>query len=53
MERAYPKPTYQESKAALGRVHRKLVALNKSAARSLDEGFEETLTLHRLGVVPL
>ena len=27
--------------------------MNQSAAASLDEGFEETLTLHRLGVFPL
>ena len=27
--------------------------LNQSAVASLDEGFEETLTLHRLGVFPL
>ena len=27
--------------------------VNQSAAASLDEGFEETLTLHRLGVFPL
>ena len=26
--------------------------LNESAARSLEEGLEETLTLHRLGVFP-
>ena len=27
--------------------------LNQSAVASLDEGFEQTLTLHRLGVFPL
>ncbi len=27
--------------------------VNQSAAASLDEGFEETLTLHRLGMFPL
>ena len=27
--------------------------LNQSAVASLDEGLEETLTLHRLGVFPL
>jgi len=35
--------------AALGR---ELAPINGSAARSLDEGLEETLTLHRLGVYP-
>ena len=27
--------------------------LNRSAVKSLDEGLEETLTLHRLGVFPI
>lgn len=49
LERAYAKPTYQEAKAALAKVRRDLVTLNESAARSLHEGLEETLTLHRLG----
>jgi putative transposase len=31
-------------------VRAELVALNASAAASLDEGIEETLTLHRLGL---
>ena len=32
---------------------RQLCEVNPSAARSLEEGMEETLTLHRLGVTPL
>ncbi len=32
------------------RVRAELNVLNQSAVASLDEGFEETLTLHRLGV---
>ncbi len=31
---------------------RELTLVNDSAARSLEEGLEETLTLHRLGVFP-
>lgn len=31
-------------------MHRELMDLNPSAARSLEEGLEETLTLHRLGI---
>ena len=31
-------------------LHRELMDLNPSAARSLDEGMEETLTVHRLHV---
>jgi transposase-like protein len=32
------------------KLRRELALQNESAARSLDEGFEETLTLHRLGL---
>ena len=32
------------------KLHAELQTLNRSAARSLMEGLEETLTLHRLGV---
>ena len=53
LQRAYERPTYQEAKAALGEVRRDLSERNLSAVKSLDEGFEETLTLHRLGVFPL
>jgi hypothetical protein len=34
-------------------VHAELERLNRSAARSLTEGLEETLTLHRLGLFHL
>ena len=47
---AYNRPTYQEARAALSRLQEELDARNQSAARSLSEGLEETLTLHRLGV---
>jgi len=50
MQRAYEQPTYAEAKAALERLARELRTVNESAARSLAEGLEETLTLHRLGV---
>jgi putative transposase len=50
LQRAYEQPTYAEAKAALDRLARELRALNESAARSLAEGLEETLSLHRLGV---
>src|SRR5262245_14324537 len=42
--------SYKEAKVALNRVFDYLQRLNPSAARSLEEGLEETLTLHRLGV---
>jgi len=50
LQRAYERPTYEEAKAALSKLHAELDVLNQSAARSLEEGFEETLTLHRLGL---
>ncbi len=50
LRRAYGKPTYEEAKTALTDLHAELQGINRSAARSLQEGFEETLTLHRLGV---
>ena len=48
LQAAYEQPTYERAKKALQHVRRELVLLNASAAASLDEGLEETLTLHRL-----
>ena len=50
LQRAYSRETYGEARQALMELHRELEARNQSAARSLLEGLEETLTLHRLGV---
>jgi len=50
LQAAYEHPTYEKAKRALGKVRAELVLLNASAAASLDEGLEETLTLHRLGI---
>ncbi|MGH7209828.1 MAG: IS256 family transposase [Nitrospiraceae bacterium] len=50
LQQAYERPTYPEAKAALLRLRQELRPVNLSATTSLDEGFEETLTLHRLGV---
>ncbi|MEX2182421.1 MAG: IS256 family transposase [Gemmatimonadaceae bacterium] len=52
LQAAYAHPTYAEAKRALDRLHRELQLRNASAAASLAEGLEETLTLHRLGVFP-
>ncbi len=50
---AHEKPTYTEAQAALQRIRQELRLINASAAvASFDEGMEETLTLHRLGVFP-
>ena len=43
LQRAYERPEYNGARAALEE-------RNQSAAASLEEGLEETLTLHRLGV---
>ena len=44
------KPTYEEAKNALNRLKPELKLLNESALASLEEGLEDTLTLHRLGL---
>jgi transposase-like protein len=50
LQSAYNKGTYEEAKAALRAIRVELNVINESAVKSLDEGFEETLTLHRLGL---
>ena len=50
LQRAYDRPTHKEAVAALEQLHAELEERNQSAANSLAEGLEETLTLHRLGV---
>lgn len=53
LQHAYDRPTYTEAKDALTKLHRELEDRNQSAAASLAEGLEETLTLQRLGVYEL
>jgi putative transposase len=50
LQNAYAMTDYTEAKRALERLHRELMELNPSAARSLEEGLEETLTVHKLRV---
>ena len=50
LQSAYEQPTYEKAKKRLQAIKRELTLINKSAVESLDEGFEETLTLHRLGL---
>jgi putative transposase len=50
LQAAYAHPRYVDAKRALLKLGRELAVLNASAARSLEEGLEETLTLHRLNV---
>lgn len=47
---AYDLEDYAAARQALNAIHRELMDLNPSAARSLGEGMEETLTVHRLHV---
>lgn len=50
LQRAYNRPDYEEASKALQQLHDELEERNQSAAGSLAEGLEETLTLHQLGV---
>ena len=50
LQNAYAMNDYNDAKRALERLHRELMDLNPSAARSLEEGMEETLTVHKLRV---
>ena len=50
LQKAYQRPTYEEAKQELKKIRQELSNINESAVASLDEGFEETLTLHRLGL---
>jgi putative transposase len=50
LQRAYERSDYQEARARLLEIRSELEELNQSAAASLAEGFEETLTLQRLGI---
>jgi putative transposase len=47
---AYAMTGYAEAKVELQKLFRQLERVNPSAARSLQEGLEETLTVHRLSV---
>lgn len=50
---AWDMTTYADAKEELKKIVQELEEVNESAARSLEEGLEETLTLHRLGVPAL
>ena len=50
LQRAYTRPDYAEALGALKTLHGELDDRNQSAAGSLAEGLDETLTLHRLGL---
>ena len=50
LQAAYEQPTYESAKGSLLKIRAELKMMNLSAVKSLDEGFEETLTLHHLGL---
>jgi glycosyltransferase involved in cell wall biosynthesis len=50
LQRAYQETTYGAAKERLTDLHAEIQQINRRAARSLQEGLEETLTLHRLGL---
>jgi len=50
LHNAYSMAGYPDAKRALEQLHHELMHLNPSAARSLEEGLEETLTVHKLRV---
>jgi len=50
LQEAYQELTYEKAKEKLLRIRKELQLINQSAVSSLDEGVEETLTLHRLGL---
>ena len=52
LEVAYAKPTCEGARKALQALKPELELMNQSALSSLEEGMEETLTLHRLGLMP-
>lgn len=50
MQHAYAMVDYGDAQRAMTRLHRELMDINPSAARSLEEGLEETLTVHQFRV---
>jgi putative transposase len=50
LQAAYELPSYEKAKTRMEAIKRELRLINQSAVASLEEGLEETLTLHRLGM---
>jgi len=53
LQRAYDEPDYETAKRRLLEVREELKRINRTAANSLEEGLEETLTIHRIGLVEI
>lgn len=52
LQKAYMQETYAKAKQSLDKITEQLEHINPSAASSLREGLEETLTVHKLGLYP-
>ena len=50
LQAAYSKEDYKKAKAAIQAIKSELRLINESAVNSLEEGFEETLTIQRIGM---
>jgi len=50
INKAYNQENYEDAKADLKAIVKDLKTINMSASRSMEEGLEETLTIHRLGL---
>lgn len=50
LQDAYSKEDYKKAKAAFQAIKTELRLINESAVNSLEEGFEETLTIQRIGM---
>ncbi len=53
LQNAYRELNYKKSKAMMMQIYHELLKINQSAAASLKEGLEETLTLHKLEMASL
>jgi len=51
LNKAYNEDNYEAAKERLMAIKVELESINHSAARSLQEGLEQSLTLHRLGLI--
>lgn len=49
---AWEMTDYEQARQELQKVHDWLASINQAAAQSLEEGFEETLTINRLNLSP-
>lgn len=52
LQKAYRQEDYSDAKAAFHTIKKELRLINESAISSLEEGFEETLTVQRLNIHP-